>query len=47
MRIKLDIEHDYMQNKLIEIPKQHNIKVKDWHNNLFTFDKLKLDPNSY
>ncbi|OCG42342.1 phosphoethanolamine transferase [Gilliamella sp. Bif1-4] len=48
MGIKLNVQHDYMQNELTKIPEQKNIKVKDWKSNkLFPFDKLKKDPNPY
>lgn len=45
--ITLDVQHDYMQNELTDIPEQKNIKVKDWHNDLSSFDKLKKDPNPF
>lgn len=47
MGITLDVSHDYMQNELIDIPHQTKIKVKDWKNELYPYEKLKNDPNPY
>jgi glucan phosphoethanolaminetransferase (alkaline phosphatase superfamily) len=48
MGIKLEVKHDYMQNELLEIPEQDNIKIKKWTTNkLFPFNKLKKDPNPF
>ncbi|WP_081296781.1 MULTISPECIES: phosphoethanolamine transferase [unclassified Gilliamella] len=48
MGIKLDVNHNYMENELSQIPEQQNIEVKDWDSNkLYQFDKLKKDPNPY
>ncbi|OCG00895.1 phosphoethanolamine transferase [Gilliamella sp. wkB112] len=47
MGIELDVKHDYMQHELNDITEQKDIKVKDWRNELFLFDKLKDDPNPF
>ena len=47
MGIKLNIQHDYMQYHLMDIPEQKNIQIKDWNNKLFPFNDLKKDPNPY
>lgn len=46
--IELDVKHDYMQNELMDISEQNDIKIKDWQSNkLYQFDNLKKDPNPY
>ena len=47
MEIQLNVQHDYMQYDLTDIPEQKNIQIKDWKNKLYPFDNLKKDPNPF
>ena len=47
MGIQLNVQHDYMQYDLTDIPEQKNIQIKDWKNKLILFDNLKKDPNPF
>lgn len=47
MGITLEVSHEYMQNKLTDIPHQTKIKIKDWKNELYPYEKLKKDPNPF
>lgn len=47
MGIQLNVQHDYMQYDLTDIPEQKNIQIKDWQNKLYPFNNLKKDPNPF
>ena len=47
MGIQLNVQHDYMQYDLTDIPEQKNIQIKDWKNKLYPFNNLKKDPNPF
>ena len=47
MGIQLNVQHDYMQYNLTDIPEQKDIQIKDWKNKLISFDNLKKDPNPF
>ncbi len=47
MGIQLNVQHDYMQYDLTDIPEQKNIQIKDWQNKPYPFNNLKKDPNPF